>query len=205
MNRSAAVTIRALDLAGALAGLAVSLPLWPIIAVLIRLDSHGPCFYRATRLARGESTFQMIKFRSMTSGDGLRVTVGGDRRVTRVGRVLRATKLDELPQLLNVVRGDMSLVGPRPEDPHYLPCYPPELREIFAYRPGMTSPASLEYRHEEEILRQAGADPERVYVEEVLPAKVKIDLDYCRSRTVRSDLEILVKTARAMGAWRSRG
>jgi lipopolysaccharide/colanic/teichoic acid biosynthesis glycosyltransferase/glycosyltransferase involved in cell wall biosynthesis len=192
--------VRLLDLAGAIGGLLVSLPLWPVIALAIKLDSRGPVLHRGARLGAGEVTFEMLKFRSMRPGAeaGAEITVAGDERITRVGKVLRATKLDEIPQLVNVLRGEMSLVGPRPESPRYLPHYPAELRAVLGYRPGITSPASLRYRYEERLLGQAGDDPERLYIDEVLPRKAALDLEYCRTRTVRSDLVVLLRTARSI-------
>lgn len=194
------VSVRVLDVAGAIGGLIVTLPLWPVIALAVKVSSRGPVFHRGSRLGHGERLFEILKFRSMREGSSERapITVTGDDRVTRVGRILRAAKLDELPQLINVLRGDMSLVGPRPEAPGYLDSYPPPLREIFRYRPGITSPASIEYRHEEELLAANGDDPERFYVEKVLPEKVALDLRYCQRRSVFSDLRILVRTARSM-------
>lgn len=198
MSTRTAITVRILDVVGALSILALSLPLWPVIALAVRLESPGPVFYRARRLGRDEQVFEMLKFRSMRAGTGLAVTVSGDSRVTRSGRLLRASKLDELPQLLNVLRGQMSLVGPRPEDPCYLNDYPGELRDVFRYKPGMTSPASLAYRHEEAVLAAAGGDPERFYIEAVLPAKAMLDLDYCRCRTALSDCRLLLATVRTL-------
>ncbi len=198
MKARAGLAIRLLDLAGAMAGLVLTLPVWPVIAAAVWADSPGPVLYRSLRLGRGNHVFELLKFRSMHAGDGCAVTVAGDRRITRVGRLLRATKLDELPQLVNVLRGEMSLVGPRPEDPCYLERYPLELQEIFNYRPGITSPATLEFRHEENLLRVADCDPETYYVEQVLPKKAAIDLAYCRSRSVRSDLGILARTVRSL-------
>ena len=132
------------------------------------------------------SPFRLYKFRRMVSDadkQGPGITATGDSRITRVGRFLRRTKIDELPQLINVLSGDMSLVGPRPEDPRYVTLYTPEQRRVLAVRPGITSAASLAYRHEEQLL--AGADWETVYREEVLPAKLAIDLEYlCSSHAV---------------------
>lgn len=194
------LAVRVLDVAGAVGGLLVTLPLWPVIAAAIKVESKGPVLYRASRLGQGGQVFEILKFRSMSLGSsqGALITVAGDLRVTRVGKVLRATKLDELPQLINVVRGEMSLVGPRPEAPEYLERYSDELREVLRYRPGITSPASIEYRHEEKLLARAGDDAERLYVEQVLGEKVALDLRYCRRRTVFSDLRILVRTARSV-------
>ncbi len=192
--------IRLLDITGAAFGLLLSLPLWPLVALAVKLDSRGPVLHRGVRLGENEATFVMLKFRSMRpdAGTGPAVTAAGDGRVTRVGRVLRATKVDEIPQLLNVLRGEMSLVGPRPEDPRYLDDYPAELRPILGYRPGITSPASLAYRHEELLLGAAGPDAERLYVAEVLPRKAALDLEYCRRRNVSSDLRVLIRTARSL-------
>jgi lipopolysaccharide/colanic/teichoic acid biosynthesis glycosyltransferase len=199
------VSQRAFDLLIAGTLLLTTSPLWPIIYAAVRLDSPGPGLFRGRRMGRDGVEFSILKFRSMTdipSGTGPAVTVGGDRRVTRLGRVLRLTKLDELPQLLNVLRGEMSMVGWRPEDPLYRDQYLPEMTEIFRYRPGMTSPASLEFRHEEAILSACGGDPEEVYVRDILPAKVAMDLAYCRQATLRSDVGVLVGTARAVASRR---
>lgn len=191
---------RLLDVLVASGALLLSLPLWPVIALAIKVESRGPVLYRGERLGQSERVFAILKFRSMRQeqAEQRAITVAGDDRVTRVGRVLRATKLDELPQLVNVLRGEMSLVGPRPEAPNYLASYPSELREVFRFRPGITSPASLEYLHEEELLAGAEGDPEHFYVSQVLPRKVALDLQYCRQRTVASDLAVLLRTARSM-------
>jgi len=123
-------------------------------------------------------------------------TTAGDRRITRVGRLLRRSKIDELPQLVNVWKGEMSLVGPRPEDPRYVALYTPEQRRVLAVKPGITSPASLQYRHEEELL--AGEDWEQVYVEQVMPHKLAIDLEYLQRRTVWTDLGVIWQTVVAL-------
>jgi lipopolysaccharide/colanic/teichoic acid biosynthesis glycosyltransferase len=156
------------------------------------VDSAGPIFYRAQRVGKDGVLFYLYKFRSMTAGadkQGPGITAAGDSRVTRVGRFLRRTKLDELPQLINVLKGEMSLVGPRPEDPRYVALYTPEQRPVLAARPGITSAASLQYRHEEQLL--SGADWETVYRQEVMPAKINIDLAYWQKRTVWSDLRLI--------------
>ena len=190
---------RWLDVAASLAGLAVLSPLFLMIGLWIKLDSPGPVFYRATRVGRNGRLFRLYKFRSMVAGadrQGPGITATGDARVTRAGRALRRTKIDELPQLLNVLSGDMSLVGPRPEDPRYVALYTPEQRRVLAVRPGITSAASLAYRHEEQLL--AGPDWETVYREQVLPAKLAIDLDYLAQRSLWSDLGLIVRTIGSM-------
>lgn len=186
---------RVLDLLASSAGLIILSPLLLGIALVVRLSSPGPALYRARRVGRHGKEFTLYKFRSMVANadrQGPGITATGDSRVTRVGRFLRRTKLDELPQLINVLRGDMSLVGPRPEDPRYVALYTPEQRRILDYRPGITSMASLTYRNEERLL--AGEDWERVYVEQVLPAKLAIDLEYAQRATLWQDVALILRT-----------
>jgi lipopolysaccharide/colanic/teichoic acid biosynthesis glycosyltransferase len=190
---------RLLDFVASLAGLAVLSPLFVLVGVWIKLDTPGPVFYRANRVGRAGRPFRLYKFRSMIADADKRgpgITATGDSRVTSVGRFLRRTKLDELPQLINVLRGDMSLVGPRPEDPRYVALYTPEQRRVLTVRPGITSAASLAYRHEERLL--AGEDWEVVYREQVLPAKLALDLAYLERRTLWSDLALILRTVAAM-------
>jgi len=189
---------RAFDLVASGAGLIILSPLLLGIALAVRLTSPGPALYRARRVGQHGEEFTLYKFRSMVANadrQGPGITAAQDRRITRVGRFLRRTKLDELPQLLNVLRGDMSLVGPRPEDPRYVALYTPEQRRILDYRPGITSMASLTYRNEERLL--AGEDWERVYVEQVLPAKLAIDLEYARRANLRRDIALILRTVLA--------
>ena len=178
-----------------MAGLLVLAPLFLMVSVLIKLDSPGAVLYRSTRVGRDGRPFTLYKFRSMVAGAALcgpAITADQDTRVTRIGRMLRRTKIDELPQLVNVLLGDMSLVGPRPEDPRYVALYSPEQRAVLAARPGITSPASLRYRSEEGLL--TGEDWEDLYVRRILPAKLAIDLDYLRRRTVWSDFGVILAT-----------
>lgn len=191
--------IRLLDLFASVTGLALLSPLLVLIAIAIKLDSPGSVFFRGQRVGRGGRLFKIYKFRSMMADaaqKGPGITTAGDPRITRVGEVLRRTKLDELPQLINVVRGEMSLVGPRPEDLRYVPLYTPEQRRVLSVRPGMTSPASLRFRHEEELLQ--GEDWERAYLSEVLPAKLQIELEYLERRSVWTDLRVIVQTVLAL-------
>jgi lipopolysaccharide/colanic/teichoic acid biosynthesis glycosyltransferase len=184
---------RLLDLAGSAAGLLLLSPLFALIAAAVKLSSPGPVFHRGERVGRGGARFRIYKFRSMRVGQaGPGITRAGDPRVTTVGRFLRRTKLDELPQLINVLTGAMSLVGPRPEAPEYVAMYDDAQRRILAARPGMTSPASLQFRAEEEQLQ--GPDWERTYVERIMPAKLQIDLDYLQRRTLASDLRVIAAT-----------
>ncbi len=190
---------RLLDVLVSGSGLLLLSPLFVLVALGIKLNSSGPVFYRAQRVGKDGDLFRLLKFRSMVSGadkKGPGITVSGDARITSVGRFLRRTKIDELPQLLNVLLGDMSLVGPRPEDPRYVAQYTPEQRQALRVRPGITSAASLAYRHEEQML--AGADWEETYRTQVLPAKLAIDLDYLAHRTLLSDLRLILDTIFAM-------
>ncbi|HET8798808.1 MAG TPA: sugar transferase [Thermoanaerobaculia bacterium] len=184
---------RGIDVAAASIGLLLLAPLFAAIAVAVRLSSPGPVFYRARRVGWRGRPLTMLKFRTMVvQSGGPAVTAKGDPRVTRVGRFLRRTKLDELPQLVHVLFGEMSLVGPRPEDPRYVALYDEAQRRILDVRPGITGAASLAYRDEESLL--AGDDWERVYVERILPDKLRLDLEYEKTRTLARDLRLIVRT-----------
>lgn len=165
-----------------------------LLALLVRLSSPGPALFRQQRVGRNGELFWLFKFRSMRVGsDGPAVTAGGDSRITPIGRRLRQWKLDELPQLFNVVRGDMALVGPRPEAPKYVRHYTEEQRQVLAVRPGITGVSQLEFRHEEALL--AGHDDvESVYIHTILPVKLSLDLRYVRERTLGGDIVILLRT-----------
>ena len=198
---SADAAKRVFDLALALPALLLALPLMAAIALWVRRDSPGPAWFRQARVGRGGRLFRIHKFRTMqvqAVAGGPLITVAGDARVTRAGRWLRRTKLDELPQLLDVVRGDMSLVGPRPEVPRYMALYPDEARRlILSVRPGLTDRASIEFRDEERLLA-AASDPERAYVEQVMPIKQRYYLDYVAQRSLTGDVGILWHTLRAV-------
>ena len=189
---------RGMDVVLAAASLAVSAPLWPCIALAIRLESAGPVLHRATRVGRAGRPFVLLKFRSMRIGvGGPGVTAGTDARITRSGSLLRRSKLDELPQLLNVLRGDMSLVGPRPEDPRYVAAYTDAQRAVLRLRPGITGAAAVAYRHEETILA-AAEDIEATYLGEVLPAKLALELAYLDECSFSTDVRLLLQTLRAV-------
>ena len=185
---------RLFDILAALVGLLVfGLPML-LVAAWIRLDSPGPVFFRQERVGRHGKVFRIHKFRTMTvdaEQRGPLLTVGVDARVTRVGRVLRANRLDELPQFLDVLAGDISLVGPRPDVPRYVELWPPALRErVLAVRPGITDPASLKFRDEATLLAQA-ADPEREYVDVILPRKLALAADYADHASLWTDLAVI--------------
>ena len=190
---------RIFDVVISVLGLLSLLPLLLGIAVLIRLTSPGPILHRGARVGKNGKIFCMYKFRSMVVNAaqlGSGITAAGDTHVTPVGRWLRQPKLDELPQLINVLRGDMSLVGPRPEDPRYVALYTPEQRRVLSVRPGITSAASVHYHREEAILQ--GPNWEEVYRTVVMPNKLRLDLDYLASRTFLSDMRILWETLRVL-------
>jgi lipopolysaccharide/colanic/teichoic acid biosynthesis glycosyltransferase len=191
---------RLLDLFCAIAGLIVLSPLLLAVTLAVKCGSKGPVLFGQARIGRGGRTFKIWKFRSMVSGAetiGPLITASGDTRITGIGRYLRRWKLDELPQLWNVLIGDMSFVGPRPELPFYVRDYTPEQRQVVTVRPGITDPAALEYRHEEEILAKA-ADRERFYREVVLPRKLTLNLEYIRSLSFRYDLALILRTLGAI-------
>lgn len=186
---------RVRDVVCASLGLLVLLPLFLLTALAIRLDSPGPVFFRQVRVGRSGRPFRIHKFRTMRVDEiGPSVSTSVDPRITRVGRFLRATKLDELPQLIDVLRGVMSLVGPRPEVPEYVALWPSHLRDdILLVRPGITDPATLQLRSEADILAQA-PDPERTYIEEFLPMKAQAYADYVRSRSLMADFLVVFGT-----------
>jgi lipopolysaccharide/colanic/teichoic acid biosynthesis glycosyltransferase len=169
-------------------------PLIAVLAVLVRVTSPGPALHRARRVGQSGREFTMYKLRTMQrhGAAGPAITGRDDPRVTSLGRALRRTRLDELPQLWNVLRGDMSLVGPRPEDPRFVARYTPEQREVLSVRPGITGPAQLAYRDEERLLPTE--EPEGTYLRDIMPAKLAIDLAYVRRRSVLGDLLILGRT-----------
>ncbi len=185
---------RAIDIVGSGLALLVGLPILMAVAAAVAIDSGLPVLYRQRRVGRAFRQFHLLKFRSMVASEGgPRITVSGDSRVTRVGRFLRATKLDELPQFWNVLTGDMSLVGPRPEVPEYVEMFRIRYEHILSVRPGITDIASIRFRDEEKLLAQS-AEPLREYVERVLPVKLDLADEYLQKRSLRLDLLILVKT-----------
>lgn len=187
---------RLFDILSSGIGLVVLSPLFAVLAIWIKADSRGPVFYRQVRVGRGNKDFRLYKFRSMRPDSdklGL-ITVGGhDPRVTRSGYYIRKYKLDELPQLINVFVGDMSIVGPRPEVRKYVDMYTPGQMRVLSVRPGITSLASIRYRNENEILA-ASDDPDRCYIEQVMPDKLAIDLEYVDRATLWNDICLIFST-----------
>lgn len=190
---------RAFDVLASALGLVLTSPLLLVASLAVRLESGSPVIFRQERVGLRGRRFQILKFRTMrTDMPGAQVTTGHDPRITRSGRWLRSTKIDELPQLLNVLRGDMSLVGPRPEVPRYVAQWPEGTHEVvLSVRPGITDPASIEFRREAEELA-AVDDPEKHYVEAILPRKVELYCDYVRTRSFAGDLRIIMRTLRTV-------
>jgi len=186
---------RLLDIVASAVGLMVTLPFYPLIAMAIKLDSPGPVFYRQARVGLNGRPFTILKFRTMASGADQQkvISVKGDSRVTRVGRWLRRFDVDELPTLVSVLRGDMSIVGPRPEIPSYVQHYTPEQRRVLAVRPGMTDLATLRFRNEADLLAD-GLDLEKVYREQIMPKKLQLNLDYVDRQSLILDLRIILQT-----------
>ena len=177
-------------------GLLCLSPLLLIVAIWIKLDSPGPVFYRQVRVGRYNKDFRIFKFRSMRIGSdkGSLVTIGGrDPRITRSGYFIRKFKIDELPQLINVLVGDMSLVGPRPEVRHYVNYWTPEQMHVLDVRPGITDPASIKYRNENELLAQA-EDPEKYYIEVIMQEKIKLYLEYAEKSSFWYDIKLIFQT-----------
>ncbi len=177
--------------------LALLSPLLLAAAAAVRLDSRGPVLFRQTRVGRGGVPFTILKFRTMRpAGPSEPVRLGGhcDDRVTRVGAFLRASKIDELPQLVNVLRGEMTLVGPRAETPNFVARFTESQRAVLAAKPGLTGPGQIHYTTSQARELEAAEDPNRYYVETILPVKLELDLEYLRSRSLAKDLAILGRT-----------
>ena len=187
---------RLFDIVASGLGLIVLSPLFIILAIWIKLDSKGPVFYRQVRVGYKNKDFRIFKFRSMRVGadKGSLVTIGGhDPRVTRSGYFIRKFKFDELPQLINVFFGDMSLVGPRPEVRHYVNYWTPEQMHVLDVRPGITDPASIKFRNENELMEQAD-DPEKYYIEVIMQEKIKLYLEYVQKHSFLYDIGLIFKT-----------
>jgi lipopolysaccharide/colanic/teichoic acid biosynthesis glycosyltransferase len=187
---------RVVDVVAATAGIILLSPLLLAAAAAVRLTSRGPVLFLQTRIGRNMRPFKICKFRTMVDGGhqrGAQVTAGRDPRITPVGKLLRKTKIDELPQLFNVVMGDMSLVGPRPEVPRYVDMFRDDFEYILEFRPGITDLASIEYRDEQEVLG-AAADPEAEYVSNVLPRKLDLCKRYVREWSLLRDFALILKT-----------
>ena len=189
-------TKRLFDITCTSFGLLLIWPLLLCIAIIIKLTDRGPVFFRQERIGFHGKPFRIWKFRTMTPDAekiGKQITVGRDPRITPIGYWLRKAKLDELPQLFNVLAGEMSLVGPRPEVPRYVALYSPEQRQILERVPGITDPASIRYRDESEVLA-ASPDPERTYIEVIMPEKARLNLEYAQRASLTGDIQVILQT-----------
>lgn len=197
---------RCFDFVGAAVGLAILFPALLIVALVVKVADGGPVFYRQTRIGKNGRTFRIWKFRTMAIGAdklGPSITKSGDSRVTPIGRRLRKWKIDELPQLLNVLVGEMSLVGPRPEVPKYVAMYTADQRRVLDFKPGITDKASIEFRNEEALLATA-EDPELLYRLFCIPRKIEINLEYALRASVLSDLRVIGATFFAIAGFSTR-
>lgn len=187
---------RAFDILASFFGLIVLSPLFIIVSILIMIDSRGGVFYRQVRVGRGGKDFRLYKFRSMRTGSDKKglITIGGrDSRITRIGYYLRKYKIDELPQLINVLIGDMSFVGPRPEVRRYVNLYTADQLKVLDVRPGITDVASIKYRNENEILGSV-ENPDEYYINTIMPDKLTLNIDYLNRRTFLSDIKVIIRT-----------
>lgn len=185
---------RAFDILCSFLGLTVLSPVLLVVSVLVAVTSPGGVFFRQERIGKDGRPFRIFKFRSMRKDNaGLKITTGNDSRITPVGRFLRKSKIDELPQLINVLVGDMSFVGPRPEVADYVNLYTPYQRQVLLVRPGITGLASIRFRNENDLLT-ASDDPNRTYVEQIMPRKIDLDLEYIPHASVFYDLKLIFQT-----------
>lgn len=191
---------RAFDIAVSFTGLILLSPVFIAVSILIKLDSKGPVFYKQKRVGKDNTDFTVLKFRTMNVNSDREslLTVGSkDKRITKLGSILRKYKLDEFPQLINVLLGDMTFVGPRPEVRKYVDYYDDDQKKVLCVKPGITDVASILYRNENEILGTV-SDPEQYYVEEIMPEKIKYNLEYINSSSVFKDVKVIFKTLRAI-------
>ena len=186
---------RFFDIFSSLIVLIIISPLLILISIFIKLDSKGKILYNQKRVGINGKVFKLFKFRTMKPGSDKKglLTIGNDTRITRVGKVLRKTKLDELPQLFNIIIGDMSVVGPRPETPNYVELYNKEQKEVLSIRPGLTDYASLEFINESELLAKQD-DPEQAYINTIMPQKLSLNIKYIRDQSFLLDLKIIFRT-----------
>lgn len=196
MQRKQEIVKRAFDIAASSIGLFFLSPVILLIALTIKIDDGGPALFSQVRVGKGFTPFTLYKFRTMVveaEKKGAAITVGGDERITRLGRILRRYKLDELPQLVNVLKGEMSIVGPRPEDPHYVEIFRNDYLVILRMKPGITDYATLEFRNEESILAEY-EDPEKAYIEKILPHKLELSKKYISEQSFIGDIYIIIRT-----------
>lgn len=191
---------RVFDFLASLGGLIVLSPVLIIVAICIKIDSKGPVFFLQKRVGKDKEIFEIYKFRTMVTDAeklGRQITVGNDSRITRVGKVIRKCKLDEIPQLINVLKGEMSLVGPRPEVPKYVELYDEYQEQVLLVKPGITDYASIEFRNENDILGKS-INPEKTYIEEIMPAKIELNMKYIKNISLGEDFKLIINTILAI-------
>ena len=196
MTTGGKITKRTFDILACVMAAVILSPLCLCISLMVACGSKGGALYRQTRVGRNGKEFKLLKFRTMRQNadqSGQLITVGADQRITRIGKFLRKYKIDELPQFLNIIKGDMSIVGPRPEVPKYVALYDQRQKQVLSVRPGLTDYASIEYISESELLAQSD-DPNRTYIEKIMPAKLELNLKYIEDQSIMEDLRLIFKT-----------
>lgn len=191
---------RLFDIGASSIGLILLSPILILIAICIKLDSKGPVFFKQIRVGKNKELFKIYKFRTMVTDAeklGKQITIGNDTRITKVGTFIRKCKLDELPQLINVLKGDMSLVGPRPEVPKYVELYDDYQKQILLVQPGITDYASIEFRNESEILGES-ENPENKYINDIMPYKIELNIKYIKNISLYEDLKLITRTIKAI-------
>lgn len=187
---------RVFDIISSFLGLIILSPMLLIVSLAIKIDSKGPVFFKQKRVGKNNKVFEIYKFRTMVTDAeklGKQITIGNDNRITRVGKFIRKCKLDEFPQLINVLKGEMSLVGPRPEVPRYVELYDEYQSQILLVQPGITDYASIEYRNENEILGKS-ENPEKTYIEEIMPIKIDLNMKYIKNISLSEDIKLIINT-----------
>ena len=191
---------RLFDMVASFLGLVILSPIFIIVSICIKIDSKGPVFFKQKRVGKDGQPFMIYKFRTMVTDAeklGKQITVGDDNRITKVGKFIRKCKLDEIPQLINVLKGEMSLVGPRPEVPRYVELYDDYQFQVLLVRPGITDYASIEYRNENEILGES-SNPEETYINEIMPTKIELNMKYLKNISLSEDFKLIIKTILAI-------
>ncbi|UAG19722.1 sugar transferase [Paraclostridium bifermentans] len=187
---------RIFDIGASFFGLVILSPILLLIAILIKIDSKGPVFFKQQRVGKNKKNFEIYKFRTMVTDAekiGKQITIGNDSRITNVGKFIRKCKLDELPQLINVFKGEMSLVGPRPEVPKYVDLYDEYQEQILLVQPGITDYASIEFRNENDILGESSS-PEETYIKDIMPTKIELNVKYIKNISLVEDFKLILKT-----------
>lgn len=200
MTTSSKISKRIFDILFSSIGLILISPILLVISIIIKITSEGPILFKQVRVGKDNKDFKILKFRTMivdADKKGLKITVKDDPRITKIGKLLRKTKLDELPQLFNVLLGDMSFVGPRPEVRKYVDLYTEEQKQVLSVRPGITDLASIKYRNENELLDQS-SNPEETYINEIMPSKLKINLDYVKNINLVNDIKLILLTIKTV-------